>query len=212
MAPKKRKAKPMSLISFPTNFNSVLVADASVVINLNATGSALEIIRAQAGSLVVTSHAFDELKRGARNGHKDAEQLQALIDLGIVSVGYLGETGTRIYASLVEGSAVQTLDDGEAATIGYAVEAAGIALIDERKARNICASTFPELPAMCTADLLLCKAVERALGQMRQIDAVTNALRGARMRVPPDRIRAVVDLIGEEVAASCNSLPKLVRE
>src|SRR5262249_11004285 len=73
-----RKAKPMSSSSFPINADTILVADASVVINLNATGRARDIIQAQPGSLVVTENAFAELSAGAKKGHDDHAQLQAL--------------------------------------------------------------------------------------------------------------------------------------
>ena len=110
------------LFSFPINADTILVADASVIINLNATGRARDIIQAQPGSLVVTENAFAELSAGAKKGHDDHVQLQALIDIGAVRIVTLGEAGASIYAALVEGSALRTLDDGEAATIGYAHE------------------------------------------------------------------------------------------
>ncbi|MFQ5535198.1 MAG: hypothetical protein ACE5EM_10315 [Sphingomonadales bacterium] len=201
----------MSSSSFPTNSSTVLVADASVVINLNATGYATEIIQSHPGLLAVTDNAFAELARGIGNGHSDADQLQALSDSGIVNLVQLSDTGKAIYASLIEGSALRTLDDGEAATIGYAHEVGGIALIDERKAINLCANNFPDLAVASTVDLLTHEAVGNALGKQSQIEAIVRALQIARMRVPPDHVNLVVDMIGEEVASTCNSLPKSVR-
>ncbi len=198
----------MTSSSFPISSNTVLVADTSVVINLNATGRALDIIRAQPGSITVTENAFSELAIGARNGHSDGEKLQALIDCGAVHLGQLGNVANDIYASLVEGSALRTLDDGEAATIGYAYEIGGIAVIDERKARNLCETNFPNLAVASTVDLIMLESVHDVLGHQGQIDAIINALQHARMRVPPHQISMVVDLIGEEIAETCNSLPK----
>jgi predicted nucleic acid-binding protein len=201
----------MSCSSFPINADTVLVADASVIINLNASGCARDIIRAQPGSIVVTENALSELAAGVHKGHNDREKLQALIDAGAVRLVPLGEAGNRVYTSLVEGLALRTLDDGEAATIGYALESGGIAMIDERKARTICASDFPELTIASTIDLLTHELVQSTLGKQGQTDAIVNALRGARMRVPPHQIELVVKLIGAEAAASCNSLPKVMR-
>lgn len=201
----------MNSSSFPLNATSTLVADASVAINLNATGCALEIIRAQPGTMVVTDNALAELARGSHNGHSDGERLQALIAAGAVRVASLDDRGNRIYESLVEGTALHTLDDGEAATIGYAHQAGGIAIIDERKARTICEKNFPHLTLVSTVDLLVHDVVERALGKQRQAEAIINALRGARMRVPPHQIEVVVGLIGSEAAATCHSLPRTVR-
>lgn len=201
----------MNSSSFPLDATSTLVADASVAINLNATGCALEIIRAQPGTMVVTDNALAELARGSHNGHSDGEKLQALIDAGAVRVVSLDDHGSRIYESLVEGTALRTLDDGEAATIGYAHQVGGIAMIDERKARTICAGDFPHLTLISTVDLFINDMVERALGKRRQAEAIVNALRGARMRVPPHQIETIVALIGDEAAADCHSLPRAVR-
>jgi len=201
----------MSSSGFPPDAGTVLVVDASVVINLNATGLAPDIIRACPGEMVVTANACTELARGTRNGHKDGKKLQALIEAGAVRVVELGETGMRIYGSLVEGTALRTLDDGEAATIGYAYEAGAMAVIDERKARTLCAANFPCLTLASTVDLLLHDRIASGLGAKRQVEALVNALRMARMRVPPHQIDAVVSLIGPEAASTCNSLPRAIR-
>lgn len=111
----------------------------------------------------------------------------------------------------MDGTASRTLDDGEAATIGYAHEIGAIAMIDERKARSICASDFPSLAVASTIDLLTHYVMGNALGKEGQINAIVNALRNARMRVPPHQIEMIVNLIGDEAAATCNSLPRAVR-
>ena len=187
------------------------MADASVVINLNATGCARAIITAFPNRWAVTANALAELVGGMRNGHDDARALQTLIDAGVIDLVGLGDNGGRVYEALIDGSALRTLDDGEAATIGYAHEVGGIALIDERKAMNLCADRFPDMLVVSTVQLLLHEAVVRALGQRGHVDAVLGALQKARMRVPPDRISQVVAVIGEKSAASCLSLPKAAR-
>lgn len=188
-----------------------MVVDASVVINLNATGYAPEIIRAFPNQVVVTDSAIAELASGIRNGHRDAQKLQELIDSGLVQVVGIGKTCTHFYESLIDGDALSTLDDGEAATIAYAHEAHGIAMIDERKARRLCAERFPGLPVYSTVDLLLHDLTLQALGLTLQRETIYRALSIARMRVPPERIDLVVQIIGDERATVCASLPKLAR-
>lgn len=197
--------------SFLTDPRCVLVADASVVINLNATGCARAIMAALPNRWAVTDNARAELIQGMRNGHDDADALQGLIDARAIDLVTLGEKGGRVYETLIDGSALRTLDDGEAATIAYAHEANGIALIDERKAMNLCAGSFPQLPVVSTAELLLHEAVVQALGPEGHIGAITGALRKARMRVPPAHIARLVAVIGEDEAASCMSLPRAAR-
>ena len=198
----------MTSSSFLTDPNQILVADASVLINLNATGYAAQIILCFPGSFVVTSRALAELELGAVKGHNDAKLVRDLIADGTARLVDLSDSGDRLYRSLIDGATEQTLDDGEAATIAYAHQVSGIALIDERKARSICAARYPALAIASTVDLLTHSMVEQSLGRDDQILGVANALRLARMRVPPHQRGLVVDLIGPSEAANCNSLPR----
>src|SRR5688572_30708230 len=98
-----------------------LVADTSAVINLNATGCAMDIIRALPNRIVVVDVVAGELDTGRSRGRRDADLLNDLIAAGIVAQVSLGENGEQVFEQLVVGPAAMTLDDGEAATIGYAV-------------------------------------------------------------------------------------------
>ena len=187
-----------------------VVADTSVIINLNATGCADAILRALPNRCVVVDDVAFELQAGLRTGHGDADALSALIARRRVEQVQLGNAGMPHFASLVSGPAVETLDDGEAATIACAVERDAIALIDERKAVRICAARFPNLAVGCTVDVLAQRNVRTALGS-RLDDAVFNALDRGRMQVPDRYGRWVVDRIGRERAAECLSLPKRFR-
>jgi predicted nucleic acid-binding protein len=198
-------------MSFPADPSRPLIADASVVINLNATLCAAQIIISVPNKLHVTATARVELKGGLRNGHLDAEKLDELIKTGAIRIAELGSDALAIYESLIEGPRESTLDDGEAATIACAHERKGIAIIDERKARSICVARFPDLTIVSSAEILTSDVVANALGREAQITAIVNALRIGRMRVPLEHVEAVICLIGEEHALSCPSLPKSVR-
>lgn len=193
---------------FPVDLTKPLVADASVIINLNATLCASEIIGALATPLLVTENARTELEAGLRNGHVDAQKLRVLVEGNVVRIAHLGTAGVSVYETLIEGGAERTLDDGEAATIAYACEINGVAIVDERKARSLCAERFPELDICSSAELLASEVVRQTLGSEAQVSAILNALRGGRMRVPQEHVASIVTLIGEENAASCTSLPK----
>jgi predicted nucleic acid-binding protein len=201
----------MSSSSFLTNPRASLIADASVVINLNATARAADIIKATPNPFIVTENACAELEAGVRNGHRDYAQLLELIDAGHVQRAHLGTTGLSVYESLIDGSTMRTLDDGEAATIAHAQETAGVALIDERKARTLCAASFPSLVVACTVELLMDDTIAATLGPDGQADALVSALTTARMRVPPEHLARVRAMIGAERAAACSSLPKAAR-
>ena len=169
----------MVLRSYLDERPAPVIADTSVVINLNATGYSDAILGALPNQLV--------------------ERAQ------------LGEVGMSIFSSLVSGSAAETLDDGEAATIACAAERSAIALIDDRKANRIGGERFPNLAFGCTVDVLAQRQVQAVLGSSLP-DAVFNALDRGRMRVPDRYGLWVVDLIGRERAAGCRSLPKRFRD
>ncbi|HKQ48564.1 MAG TPA: hypothetical protein VJZ71_10885 [Phycisphaerae bacterium] len=192
--------------------SSIFVADASVVININATKHGLDILRAMPNSLIVTENAIAELARGNYRGHTDADEVGKFIEIGAIRSARLVEGAIGVYTSLVEGSALRTLDDGEAATIAHAHAISGIALIDERKAQRICNREFPSLRVASTIDILIDDTIRVALGAQGQIASIVNALRFARMRIPPQLVSRVVDLIGAEVAETCHSLPRASRK
>ncbi len=191
---------------------SLVIADASVVINLNATGFAASILEALPNRFAVVREVVLELENGQRHGRNDADALNTLVATGHVDLVWLESSGTAHFTSLISGSATQTLDDGEAATIAYALEHGAIALIDERKANRICAERYGSLTTGCTIDLLAHTGVVAALGRVKLADGVFNALYRGRMRVPTQHVNWVVNLIGPERTAQCVSLPRSVRQ
>ena len=189
-----------------------IVADTSVVINLNASGCAEAILDALPNRFLVVSEVRLELEEDRHTGRNDAAALTDLVASGRVEIVQLGDSEVRHFSSLVTGPAAQTLDDGEAATIAYALgHGAVAALIDERKANRICAERFPVRVTGSTVDLLAQDKVQAALGRDRLAEAVFHALRHGRMRVLPHHVPWVVDLIGQTRAARCPSLPRSVR-
>ena len=188
-----------------------LVADASTIINLIATGCAPSIFRAVPNRMVVTEVIPVELNSGRARGRKDAGRLQELVSGGHLEVVRLGDVGWRHFEDLVTGPSTETLDDGEAATIAYAVERGATAILDERKATRICNVRFPRLRLASTVDILLHANVRDALGEQGLGDALFAALREARMMVFPHHREEVVRSIGRERAALCPSLPRSLR-
>lgn len=202
----------MSFSNSLDNHASVLVADASVIINLNATKQAPQIIKALPSSLVITDNAWLEIESGRAYGHLDADSLNELERSGLVCRVSLDDQALDIYESLIDGRAAKTLDDGEAATISFAVTTHAVALIDERKARSLCSQTFPSLEFASTTDVLMHPAILKSLGADARHDAIFNALVDARMRVPSQQVEAVKHLIGPHKVKRCTSLPKLASD
>lgn len=200
----------MGLLTCLADSDNVLIADASVAINLNATGHAKRILKALSKRVVVVDVVVGELNEGVHKAPEHADLLDDLVADGLIEVMGLGPVGMAHFESLVIGSASQTLDDGEAATIAYALQVGALALIDERKAIRVCGERFPQLRLGCTVDVLAHDSVQRALAE-RLSPAILNALQGARMRVLPQHIDWVVKVIGPEQARTCLSLPVAAR-
>ena len=187
-----------------------IVADASVVINLIASGSAPTILDALAEPLRVPSEVRWEIERGRSRGREDADKLAGLVDAGKVAIVDLGAAGVRCFSTLVVGPARDSLDDGEAATIAYAVEHDATILIDEKKATRICVERFPHLTTGSTVDLVGSPRVRAKLGE-DLADAIFTMLIVGRMRVLPRHLDWVVAQIGTRRAAQCPSLPAKYR-
>jgi predicted nucleic acid-binding protein len=203
---------PMGLPTCFTDPAALIAADTSTVINLNATACASDIVRALPNRMVVVDVVPGELDEGRRRGRQDADLLDKLVAAGLVEVVKLDEICASHFEKLVVGPAAMTLDDGEAATIAFAVGHKGIAVIDERKATRIAAESFAKLRIGCTVDILAHPKVQQALGKKQLADAVFNALYHGRMRVFPQHVKWVVGLIGTDRAAECSSLPTSIRQ
>ena len=194
-----------------TDPSALLVADTSVVINLEATQVFEEILKALPNRVLVTEDVYIELVNGRRTAINDSNALSTLIAANLADIGRLSKQGMKYFENLVIGSASDTLHDGEAATIAYAIEHDAAAVIDERKANRICTERFPQLLIGSTVDLLAHPTVQEALGVERLGDAVFKALYEGRMRVLPQKTEWVVNLIGLDRAALCHSLSRSAR-
>lgn len=199
----------------PRNFlaNSVapMVADTSVVINLDATTHFGPILASLRNRLLIPTAVEIELRRGEMEGGHGENALWEFIASGRAEVVALTPDGLGQFRDLTSGLAAETLGDGEAATIACAHELNAIALIDERKGLRISAERFSSLAAATTLQVLAHPQVQTSLGRETLSEAVFNALTRARMRVPQEYHRWVVDLIGADNVRKCHSLPRSLR-
>jgi predicted nucleic acid-binding protein len=189
-----------------------LVIDASAAINLNGSGFATEIVRAIPNPVHIADIALEELQHDQRSGRNDAALAAQLIKAQALQRTTLTSIGDAHFEGLVIGADAETLDDGEAATIALALEINGVAIIDERKGRRLCAARFPTLPIAGSMDLFAHSAVVAALGREVLSKAVFQALQSARMRVSEPYQQWTIDLIGADQARHCPSLPQRLRK
>lgn len=188
-----------------------IVADTSAVINLNASGCAAAVLQALPNRMVLTDTVLAELRTDKRTGRDDAKLIRSLIDADLVAVAALADLKKDHFSALVAGPAAETLDDGEAATVAYALEMNAVAIIDDGKAVALCSRKYPKLVVASTVDVFAHDAIVTALAHGRLSDAVYAALQNARMRVPTHHEKWIVGLIGEARARSCLSLRSHLR-
>ena len=190
---------------------SLQVADASVWINLAATGRCPEMLAALGAPVAIVDVVLRELQRGSANGHGALEHIEPLIRSGQVRIVAMEAADENPYLSLVAGGTAETLDDGEAATLVVAARLKAIALIDERKATAIAKRRFSALELRSTTDLLFATLPDEGGNAGPLADALFSALQGARMRVPTHWQARVVEVLGPARARLCNSLPVHIR-
>jgi len=187
-----------------------IALDTSVVINLASTDIANRILRALPNSVFVIDAVQDDLARNPGKDRRAFDVLAELIQAATVRLATVSDFNQGYFEALVSGSGPDTLDDGEAATIAYALEQNATAILDERKALRICRERYPALQAASTIDILSHPSIERFLGRDLLCNALMKAL-DAHMRVLPDHIDWLVDLLGAEKVAEYASVPASIR-
>lgn len=200
----------MGLLIFPPSEQS-LVGDASFWVSIVASGRSEDILRAIPNPMLITDIAVEELERGRARGRYTFDGVQSLIASSLLSVVTCPEEAEEVYYNLVGGDAAETLDDGEACTLAYALYSSSCAVIDEKKATALARRRYPALPLLSTSDLMLSALVQSAIGMEGAATALFEALMGARMRVPPHLVEEVCTILGEDRVGQCRSLPQRQR-
>ena len=185
-----------------------LVADTSVIINLVASGIPEQIISSINNPIYVVDEILPELNRGNEKGCLDAEILENLISNGNVKCVSLNDECWEHFGLLVSGSAITSLDDGEAATLAYCAVHKNVPIIDEKKANKVCAGLYKELKPISSVALFKLASQHQNMNHPILSKAIYNALTNGRMFVMHQHLEWVVNAIGSDKATSCNSLSK----
>ena len=196
----------MTFSSCLTDQRTALVLDASIIINLLATGYADSILHALAVPLFVTDIVVHEIEQGAANGRPEPALLAALINDQVVTVKELTGSALKDFFGMVSGHTSSSLGDGEAATLALAYRNDLSAAIDEKKASRIAAERFETLRLVTTVDILASPQVQRLLGREALATAILQALQRARMQVREHQFDWIAQLIGLENVKACPSL------
>ncbi len=194
-----------------TDWDGNLAVDTSLVINVCASSFAPAALSAIPSDTYMTEDVAKEMRAGYGKDHAGLAMFEKLLNMNLLEVKNLELRGMEIFSELVSGEARRTLGDGEASTIALAVENGYVAMLDDRKALTFCENKFPGVLRASTIDVFSHPAVREKLGSANVGDMVFSALKNARMRVLPNQLDWVVQIIGAERVKDCSSLPIAVR-
>lgn len=197
----------ISVLDLPAHRGKRVCLDASVAINILATGYAEEILTSHSFDFCIEEMAHNEVERHPIDGESANLHLGALRSSGVLAVDRISGSAQSEFVALVGGGLSGGLGDGEAATLALANEVRGIAAIDDQKALKIAEDRYVESPIVIvsTLDLLARQEVESQCSECLS-EAITNALFRARMRVPARYEVWVRDHVGIEKFRSCSSI------
>ena len=185
-----------------------LVLDASVIINLLATGAAAEILDSLRLRAIVEETTLQEVLHNPRNGKPARPYLNDLSNKDMLRFETMNADALDIFLDLVGAPIPDDLSDGEAATIAHAATTDRAAVIDERKATRIVKTNYAHLALCSTLDILSCSRVIEALGAASISSAIFDATNYARMRISSEFVDWVREILGPERAAACRTLRK----
>ena len=184
-----------------------------MAINLLGTAVSRDILSVMPWNVVIEKRSHREIRRLPIDGRDHVSELEAWGLDGCARVVSLQAEAREIFDDLTTGSLAETLDDGEAATIAYAVAGPERAapVIDEKKATRIFHQRWPGRRLLETAGVLQSLVDAGLISNRFARDLIYAALTNARMHVS-HRLRPwVVDMIGSRRAAKCPSLGQSAR-
>lgn len=186
----------------------VLVLDTSVLINLTSAERWRDVMAALS-TVLVTPQVVKELKRDPRTGKPDVDWRSEL--LSNVDVTALAGDELLRFLSLVGAAPMDSLGDGEAATLALAEGREVQAVIDERKARRVAAS-LKIAPPISTVSIYQGLLLAGRFSRAEIGDLVLESLSVGRMQVCAADVPWVVSTVGEERVRGCCSLRRHLRE
>lgn len=185
-----------------------IVLDASAAINFLGTGIAGKLLEHCGCHILMESRAFKEVKRHPLPDRDSAHELKDLVGTHVLQIVEMDEKAHEVFYDLTSRDLSGGLDDGEAATIAFALigSAHAVPVLDERKAINLVQKKWPERATINTLDILFDSRVRENFEEHVFADAIYSSLQFARMRVPKPYRDKVITLIGQDRARNCPCL------
>ena len=183
-----------------------IVIDASVLINLLATGSSEAILKNLHRSVVITTEAYMEVRRDPLKDRPASEVIERLEEQGLLFRRDIElREGQEIFDFLTNDLPL-VLGRGEAATIGLCQSLQLTAVIDDKQGRTV-ALDYSNIPNLIgTMDLLGYDKVYSGFSRGDYRKIILNAAEFGRMYFPPEWGEWVEKLLGVTVAKTIPGL------
>jgi hypothetical protein len=173
---------------------------------LLGSGAPSLILRGLHRRILVDDVTLGEVSIDPATGKSAKDACDKLIADGLIEKVEMTDQAYELFISLTGANPPDDLDDGEAATIAQALQLGAAAVIDERKATRIAASSFPDLVVFSSIDLFGCSDLVRAIAEHELASLLYGAFKNARMRVPLLFLPWIVATVGESRLVECSSV------
>lgn len=172
-----------------------LVLDTSVILNVLGCGAVEVVLGAIGGPCLVEERVLGEIQRHPVPGLCHLEELDALMQSGLLARVAMSEVEYRRFLSLVQAPLGQRLDVGESATLAVAYARNHAIVMDENKGRRYVAERLPTVPMVSSLKLFISAAFR--LGRSRAFlqETVESARSTARMAVPRTERELLLDVL-----------------
>lgn len=180
-----------------------VVVDASVLINVLASGYAKEILIAYPDRLLVVDQVVHEVRFDPVDPVREPspKTLEPFISERLLYRMSLSAEGLESMLELTMAPRPDDLHDGEAASIALAHEIGARVATDDKKAQRVCSERFPKIGLISSVEVFRHASVRAALGG-RLAEALMCAISRGRMRVPKPE-REWVKGVLQELAEHC---------
>lgn len=183
-----------------------IVADTSVLINLERSGIGKKIVQLIDNPFVVTEGVADEVG-GKQGKFYESSRLfmEGLLAAKLLEVISLSDKEIEVSQRLTRME--NGLEEGEATTISVAKSRGYIPIIDEKRGREHAFNELGNIIVGRSMDVLLHRKVRSTIADSSIVEAVYLALRDAKMNISSNDLNFVIELIGKDRARNCVSLP-----
>lgn len=165
---------------------TVLVLDASAMINLLGCGSPERILSALGQESALEESTLKEVIRNPINSEPARPYVDKLVSAGLIRITRMNDESYSHYIDLVSGEPKEALGRGESAAIAYAVEVSGVVILDDVKARRVGKARFPACVQLTSAALFRLAAERAQLTNREIVGLLDFARENARMHFLED--------------------------